>query len=182
MQSLDPSTRWYLVHDGTSRRLVIPVTAIIVVDLIFSSGYTANASAISLFLPENIETDSAVEREAIVGGVDSHGRDPALVAAVVFYLLARGFCVGLLAYVCSLNSMCLLLTPSSNSMYAKALPQFSAALLFASAHQVADLVIYFPLLFVTSKPIIIVLACLGMALDILLQSVKRQLYRVRSMT
>jgi hypothetical protein len=39
------------------------------------------------------------QREVVVGGVDSNGRDPALVAAVVFYLLARGLRVVFLAYV-----------------------------------------------------------------------------------
>jgi hypothetical protein len=105
MRSPDPSTRRYLIHDGTPRRLVVPVIAIIVVDVLFSSGYTANASAITLFLPENIETDPSVQGEVVVGGAHTCGHDPALVAAVVFYLLARGFCVGLLAYVCSLNCM-----------------------------------------------------------------------------
>jgi hypothetical protein len=115
--SPDPPTRWDLIHDGTPRWLVVPVIGIIVVGVIFSSGYTANASAISVFLPENIETDPPVEGKVIVGGVDSNGRDPALVAAVVFYLLARSLCVGLLAYVCLLDNMSpfgpqiLLLTP-----------------------------------------------------------------------
>jgi hypothetical protein len=57
-------------------------------------------------------------------------------------------------------------------MYAKALPQFRNALLLALAHQVVGLVIYFPLLFVTSKPTIITLASLGMAFDMLLQLVE----------
>jgi hypothetical protein len=86
--SPDPPTRWHLIHDGPPRRLVVPVISITVVDVMSPSGYTANASAISVFLPENIETDPAVQGEAVVGGVGFHGRDPALVAAVVFYLLA----------------------------------------------------------------------------------------------
>jgi hypothetical protein len=69
-----------------------------------------------------------------------------------------------------------------NSVYAKALPKFRTALLFALAHQTAGLVIYFPLLFVTSKPTIIILASLGMALDILLRLVKYHLDHVHSMT
>jgi hypothetical protein len=39
------------------------------------------------------------QRGAVMSDVDSHGRDPALVAAVVFYLLARSLRVVFLAYV-----------------------------------------------------------------------------------
>jgi hypothetical protein len=61
-----------------------------------------------LFLPENIPTATeaavgevvaraASSGEAVVaGGVDANGRDPALVTAVVFYLLARGLRAGFL--------------------------------------------------------------------------------------
>jgi hypothetical protein len=65
-----------------------------------------------LFLPEDIssETESqafashaiaraTAEGEAVVDGVNSNGRDPALVTAVVFYLLARGLRVGFLMCV-----------------------------------------------------------------------------------
>lgn len=126
-------------------------------------GYTANASAISVFLPENVETHSSTGGESVVEHiaravsseeitpVASGERDPALVTAVVFYLLARGLRAGFLL------------------MYAKALPQFRTALLFQLAHQVTGLVIVFPLLFVYSKPVIIALASLAMALDILLR-------------
>ena len=67
-------------------------------------------------------------------------------------------------------------------MYAKALPKFRTALLLALAHQVMGLVIYFPLLFVTSKPTIITLASLGMAFDILLQLVEYPMNLVHPMT
>ena len=65
-----------------------------------------------------------------------------------------------------------LATLSRNSLYAKTLPRFRTALLFALLHQVSGLIIYFPLLFITTKPVIIALASLGMALDILFRLVK----------
>jgi hypothetical protein len=63
-------------------------------------------------------------------------------------------------------------------MYAKALPRFRSSLQLALAHQVAGIFIYFPLLFITSKPAIITLASLGMGFDILLRLVEHLLNHV----
>ncbi|CAG7847789.1 SubName: Full=Uncharacterized protein {ECO:0000313/EMBL:CCA71182.1} [Serendipita indica DSM 11827] len=125
-------------------------------------GYTANASAISIAYPvesagEAATTEGVTEAVSHVlaavlgesGTTMKSGRDMAIVAATVFYLLGRALRIAFLL------------------MYAVTLPRFRTALLFASLHQIIGWLIYFPLLFVRSKTAVIVLASLGMAWDIL---------------
>ncbi|KAG8711188.1 hypothetical protein FRC11_003430 [Ceratobasidium sp. 423] len=128
-------------------------------------GYTANASAIQL--GSNISTEAStgavhvalgsvlaeVVNEPSTGeAVATHyARDPALVTATAFFLVAKFTRVAFLIW------------------YAIALPLFRSSFLLQIGYQMLNFFVYFPLLFVRSPPAIITLASLGMATDYLLR-------------
>ncbi|KAG8768193.1 hypothetical protein FRC15_005271, partial [Serendipita sp. 397] len=130
-------------------------------------GYTANASAITLFYKGSegettvptTEASPASEAgghllaavAAEAGSAIVGHRDAALVTATVFFLIAKAFRI--LFFV----------------MYAAALPRFRVSLLFQCTNQVIGFFLYFPLLFVHNKKVIVVLASLGMAQEILMR-------------
>ncbi|CUA75353.1 hypothetical protein RSOLAG22IIIB_05858 [Rhizoctonia solani] len=128
--------------------------------------YTANASAIQLGTPQSTEASTGAIHVALgdvlaeVSGEPSTGeavaahyaRDPALVTATAFFLVAKFSRVALLLW------------------YAVALPLFRPTFILQVAFQMFNFFIYLPLLlFVRSPAAIIALASLGMATDYLLR-------------
>ncbi|CAE6458086.1 hypothetical protein ACGC1H_006833 [Rhizoctonia solani] len=128
-------------------------------------GYTANASAIQLGTPQSTEASTGAVHVAlgnVLAGVSSepstgeavashYARDPALVTATAFFLVAKFSRVALLIW------------------YAIALPLFRSTFILQIAYQMFNFFIYLPLLFVRSPAAIITLASLGMATDYLLR-------------
>ncbi|KEP47321.1 Low temperature requirement protein LtrA [Rhizoctonia solani 123E] len=128
-------------------------------------GYTANASAIQLGTPQSTEASTGAVHVAlgtILAGVSNepstaeavathYARDPALVTATAFFLVAKFSRVALLIW------------------YAIALPLFRSTFILQIAYQMFNFFIYLPLLFVRSPAAIITLASLGMATDYLLR-------------
>ncbi|KAF8598975.1 hypothetical protein BDV93DRAFT_526376 [Ceratobasidium sp. AG-I] len=123
-------------------------------------GYTANASAIRLGSPESAKAASepvAVIARAILAEaspsagteapLDPYARDPALVATVAFFLVAKISRVVVLIW------------------YALALPLFRSYFFLQVVYQMSNFLVYFPLLFVRSPGAIITLATLGMVSD-----------------
>ncbi|KAH7320370.1 hypothetical protein B0J17DRAFT_298607 [Rhizoctonia solani] len=128
-------------------------------------GYTANASAIQLGTHESTEASTGgvhvVLGNVLAGAAGEHStgeavashyaRDPALVTATAFFLVAKFSRVALLIW------------------YAVALPLFRSSFLLQIAFQMFNFFIYLPLLVVRSPSAIITLATLGMATDYLLR-------------
>ncbi|CAE6481996.1 unnamed protein product [Rhizoctonia solani] len=128
-------------------------------------GYTANASAIRLGTPQSTEMSTGAVHVALgnvlaefsgepstAEAVAAHdARDPALVTATAFFLVAKFSRVALLLW------------------YAVALPLFRPTFILQVAFQMFNFFIYLPLLFVRSPAAIIALASLGMATDYLLR-------------
>ncbi|KAG8734701.1 hypothetical protein FRC10_011524, partial [Ceratobasidium sp. 414] len=120
-------------------------------------GYTANASAIKLGSPESTSASSSTIR-SITGNVfaetgpnplsgASHTRDPALVAAVAFFLVGKLSRAAILAW------------------YATTLPLFRTYFLLQVLYQMLNFLVYFPILFVRDSAAIITLATLGVVTD-----------------
>ncbi|CAE6472537.1 unnamed protein product [Rhizoctonia solani] len=127
-------------------------------------GYTANASAIQLGSTVSTEATTSVHVTLgnVLAGVSNepstaeavathHARDPALVTATAFFLVAKFSRVALLIW------------------YAIALPLFRSTFILQIAYQMFNFFIYLPLLFVRTPAAIITLASLGMATDYLLR-------------
>ncbi|KAF8748588.1 Bacterial low temperature requirement A protein (LtrA) [Rhizoctonia solani] len=128
-------------------------------------GYTANASAIQLGAHESTEASTGAVHVALgsilaeaghepstAEAVSSHyARDPALVTATAFFLVAKFSRVAFLIW------------------YAIALPMFRSSFLLQIAYQMLNFFVYSPLLVVRSPAAIITLASLGMGTDYLLR-------------
>ncbi|KAF8748993.1 Bacterial low temperature requirement A protein (LtrA) [Rhizoctonia solani] len=128
-------------------------------------GYTANASAIQLGAHESTEASTGAVHVALgsilaeaghepstAEAVSSHyARDPALVTATAFFLVAKFSRVAFLIW------------------YAIALPMFRSSFLLQIAYQMLNFFVYLPLLVVRSPAAIITLASLGMGTDYLLR-------------
>ncbi|CCO36216.1 hypothetical protein RSOLAG1IB_08478 [Rhizoctonia solani AG-1 IB] len=128
-------------------------------------GYTANASAIQLGTQQSTEASTGgvhvvlgsvlaevAHEPSTAEAVSSHyARDPALVTATAFFLVAKFSRVALLIW------------------YAIALPLFRSSFLLQIAYQMLNFFVYLPLLFVRSPAAIITLASVGMGTDYLLR-------------
>ncbi|ELU38088.1 LtrA domain-containing protein [Rhizoctonia solani AG-1 IA] len=131
----------------------------------YVTSYTANASAIQLGAHESTEASTGAVHAALgsilaeaghepntAGAISSHyARDPALVTATAFFLVAKFSRVAFLIW------------------YAIALPMFRSSFLLQIAYQMLNFFVYLPLLVVRSPAAIITLASLGMGTDYLLR-------------